>query len=356
MAEEKSFRLAVDCMGGDKGPGEVIHAVALVLPQLNPGDRLFVVGQEPVIRPCMRAAGIENHPQLTIVHSPDAILMTDKPMQALKSKKYASMIRCFELLKAGDVDAVISTGNTKVLVGAGTIKLRMLQGCQRPALTAILPRKFGYTIMVDVGANPETTPEQLIHNGILGALYANGLLGIEKPSIGLLTVGTEEGKGGERINKANLYMKEISKKMDFFKYAGPIEGFDIFQGDVDVIVCDGFTGNITLKSIEGLVHMLKDILSTRIKRNPLYIAAVLMMISLLKSLKSQLRPERFGGAPLLGLSGMVLKAHGSSNRHAIASAILMAKSALTTGIMDRAPGMLQDVNAIIEEFNENSSI
>ncbi len=356
MAEEKSFRLAVDCMGGDKGPGEVVHAVALVLPQISAGDHLFVVGQEPVIRPRMRAAGIENHPQVTIVHAPDAILMTDKPMQALKSKKYASMIKCFEMLKAGEVDAVVSTGNTKVLVGAGTIKLRMLQGCQRPALTAIMPRKRGYTIVVDVGANPETSAEQLIHNGVLGALYANGLLGVEKPSVGLLTVGTEEGKGGERINKANAYMKEIVKKVDIFTYAGPIEGFDIFQGDVDVIVCDGFTGNIVLKSIEGLVHMLKDIVSSRVKRNPLYIAAVLMMISLLKGLKAQLRPERFGGAPLLGLSGMVLKAHGSSNRHAIASAILMAKRALATGIMDRAPAALQEVNSIIDEFNEEQSI
>lgn len=356
MAEEKTFRLAVDCMGGDKGPGEVVHAIALVLPQLNPGDRLFVVGQEPVILPRMRAAGIDKHPQITIVHAPDEILMTDKPMQALKSKKYASMIKCFEMLKAKEVDAVISTGNTKVLVGAGTIKLRMLQGCQRPALTTILPRKRGYTIMVDVGANPETSAEQLIHNGVLGALYSCGLLGIEKPSVGLLTVGTEEGKGGERINKANAYMKEIVKKIDTFTYAGPIEGFDIFQSNVDVIVCDGFTGNITLKSIEGLVHMLKDILSSRIKRNPLYITAILMMLTLLKDLKAKLRPERFGGAPLLGLSGMVLKAHGSSNRHAIASAILMAKRALMTGIMDRAPAILQEVNSIIEEFNEERSV
>lgn len=351
-AETKSYRIAVDCMGGDKGPAEVVHAVALAVNELQASDKLVLVGQEPVLAPLLRSAGLHLNPKVEVRHAPDAILMTDKPMQALKSKKNASMIVAFEMLKAGEVDAVVSTGNTKVLVGAGTIKVRMMPGCQRPALTAVLPRKSGFTIMVDVGANPETTPEQLVHNTVLGALYSIALLSTEKPRVGLLTVGTEEGKGGDRINKTNIYLKGLAKRLDWFEYAGPVEGFDVFEGDVDVIVTDGFTGNIVLKSVEGLVHMIKDIVSSRVKRNPLYIAAAMLLYPLLKAVKSQLRPEKFGGAPLLGLNGMVLKAHGSSNRYGTSAAILMARNALARGVTERAPEALAEVNIILEELKE----
>ncbi len=346
----KSYKIAIDCMGGDKGPLEVIHAVALALRELGNGDKVVLVGQEPVLAPLLRETRLGEDPRVEIHHAPAVIAMNDKPMQALKSKKYASMISAFELLKANEVDAVVSTGNTKVLVGAGTIKVRMLAGCQRPALTAILPRKAGFAIIVDVGANPETTPEQLVHNAVLGSLYSSGTLGVKKPKVGLLTVGTEEGKGGERINKANSYLKALSEKIDYFEYAGPIEGFDVFCSDVDVIITDGFTGNVVIKSLEGLVYMLKEILSSKIKRNPLYILAMLLLYPLLKSMKSQLRPEKFGGAPLLGLAGMVIKAHGSSNRYGTCSAILMAKNALSNGVSERAPEALALTNSFLEEI------
>ncbi|MGN0835307.1 MAG: phosphate acyltransferase PlsX [Candidatus Spyradosoma sp.] len=351
-AETHSYRIAVDCMGGDKGPEEVVHAVALALRDVGENDKLVLVGREPTLAPHLRRLGLNRDPHIEVRHAPDEIQMTDKPMQALKSKKNASMIVAFEMLKAGEVDAVVSTGNTKVLVGAGTIKVRMMPGCQRPALTAIMPRKAGFTIMVDVGANPETTPEQLVHNTILGSLYSIAMLSTKKPRVGLLTVGTEEGKGGERINKTNAYLKELTKRLDWFEYAGPVEGFDVFQGDVDVIVTDGFTGNIVLKSVEGLVHMLKDILSAKVKRNPLYIVAMLMLYPLLKAVKTQLRPEKFGGAPLLGLNGMVIKAHGSSNRYGTCAAILMARNALASGVSSRAPQALSEANLALEEIKE----
>ena len=351
-AETHSYRIAVDCMGGDKGPAEVVHAVALALEKLEASDKLILVGQEPVLSPLLRLAGLHTNPHIEVRHAPDAITMTDKPMQALKSKKNASMIVAFEMLKAGEVDAVVSTGNTKVLVGAGTIKVRMMPGCQRPALTAILPRKSGFTIMVDVGANPETTPEQLVHNSVLGALYSIAMLSTKKPRVGLLTVGTEEGKGGERINKTNTYLKELTKRLDWFEYAGPVEGFDVFQGDVDVIVTDGFTGNIVLKSVEGLVHMIKELLSGKVKQNPIYIFGILLLYPLLKAVKGQLRPEKFGGAPLLGLNGMVIKGHGSSNRYGTSAAILMARNALKSGVSARAPEALSEVNIILEEIKE----
>ena len=339
-------------MGGDMGPAEVVHAVALARQDLGASDKLVLIGQEPVLSPLLRLAGLAGNPRIEVRHAPDFITMTDKPMQALKSKKNASMIVAFEMLKAGEVDAVVSTGNTKVLVGAGTIKVRPLSGCQRPALTAVLPRKDGFTILVDVGANPETTPEQLVHNSVLGAVYSMAILSTKKPRVGLLTVGTEEGKGGERINRTNAYLKELSKRADWFEYAGPVEGFDVFQGNVDVIITDGFTGNIVIKSIEGLVHMIKEILVGKVKRNPIYIVAMGLLYPLLKSVKSRLRPEKFGGAPLLGLNGLVLKAHGSSNRHGTCAAILMARTALLHGVTARAPAALVEANQILEEIKE----
>lgn len=346
------FRIAVDCMGGDKGPEEVVRAVGLALEQLRDGDKLVLIGREEVIYPQLRAIGIENNPRIEVRHAPDVIEMEDKPMQAMKSKKNSSMIVALEMLKAGEVDAVVSTGNTKVLVGAGTLRVRLLPGVQRPALSAILPRKTGFSVVVDVGANPETTPEQLVHNTVLGALYSISVLGTEHPKVGLLTVGTEEGKGGERINRANAYLKILNERFDWFDYIGPVEGFDVFQGDVDVIVSDGFTGNILIKTIEGLVYMLKDLIGDRIKRNPLYVAAALVLTPMFKKLKEQIRPERFGGAPLLGLNGVVFKAHGSSNQYGTSAAIIMAHNACLKRMNQKATELLAVANEVISEVQQ----
>lgn len=351
-SETKAYRITVDCMGGDKGPGEVVHAVALALKELGADDRLILVGREEVIRPALTVAGIADDPRIEVRHAPDVIEMDDKPMQAMKSKKNSSMIVAFEMLKAQEADAVVSTGNTKVMVGAGTLKVRLLPGVQRPALSAILPRKTGYSVVLDVGANPETTPEQLVHNTVLGALYSISVLGTEKPKVGLLTVGTEEGKGGDRINRANAYLKVLNERFDWFEYVGPVEGFDVFQSEVDVIVTDGFTGNILIKTIEGLVYMLKDVVGEKVKRNPFYIGAGLVLLPLLKKLKSQLRPERFGGAPLLGLNGLVFKAHGSSNRYGTCAAILMAHNACSMDMNKKAADLLAVANEVVTEVQQ----
>lgn len=351
--DTQAYRIAVDCMGGDKGPGEVVSAVALALEKLGANDRLILVGQEEIVRPRLKSAGIDKDSRVEFRHAPQVIGMEDKPMQAMKSKKDSSMIVALEMLKAGEVDAVVSTGNTKVMVGAGTLKVRLLPGVQRPALSAILPRKTGYSVVVDVGANPETTPEQLVHNTVLGALYSISILGTAKPKVGLLTVGTEEGKGGDRINRANAYLKVLNERFDWFEYVGPVEGFDVFQSDVDVIVTDGFTGNILIKTIEGLVYMLKDVVGDRVKRNPFYIGAGLILLPLMKKLKAQLRPERFGGAPLLGLNGLVFKAHGSSNKYGTCAAITMARNACSKNMNRKAADLLAVANEVISEVQQS---
>lgn len=339
--QPSSFRIALDCMGGDKGPAEVVSAVRFALGSLAPGDRLVLVGREPELRPLLNRAGLADNVAIELHHADEVILPDDKPMQAIKSKKDASMIRALEMLKAGEVHAVVSTGNTKVLVGAGTLKVRPLAGAERPALAAILPCKSGSFILVDAGANPEATPDHLVHNAVLGSLYAHVVLGIARPRVGLLTVGTEEGKGGERINSTHALLKSLG---DSINYVGPVEGFDMFEDAVDVVVTDGFTGNIVLKSLEGLFYMVKDEVVVRVKRNPFYLLGGLMLAPLLRAVRAKLRPEKNGGAPLLGLGGLVIKAHGSSNAAAIASAIGLARLALAADLLPRMKGDLAAAN------------
>lgn len=346
MSESNSCRIAVDCMGGDKGPAEVVTAVRLALGELGDGDRLFLFGRETELNPLLAKAGLAGDARIEVRHASEVIAMDDKPMQAIKSKKDASMIRAFEALKAGEVDAVISCGNTKVLVGAGLLKLRAIAGAERPALATIWPRRKGHFIMLDAGANPEATPEQLVHNAVLGSLYAKVTLGLERPRVGLLTVGTEEGKGGDRINKTHTLLKALG---DSINYVGPVEGFNLFEDAVDVVVTDGFTGNVFLKTSEGIFHMLQDLIKERVKRNPFYMAAGLVLLPMLKALKTHLKPDSYGGAPLLGLSGLVMKSHGSASAPAIASAIRIGRRTLKADIIARSTAELESANTRIRE-------
>ena len=345
-AGNRSYRIAVDCMGGDKGPAEVVSAVRLALRDLGPNDKLVLVGRETELQPLLDKAKLAAHPQVELRHAGDVISMDDKPMQAMKSKKDASMLRAFEMLKAGEVDAVVSTGNTKVLVAAGTLKLRTIAGADRPALVAIWPRRKGHFIMLDMGANPDASPEHLVHSAVLGSLYARATLGIDKPRVGLLTVGTEEGKGGDRINRTHSHLKGLG---DAINYVGPVEGYDMFEDSVDVVVTDGFTGNIVLKTSEGLFGMIQDLIKERLKRNPLYLLPGLLLTPLLRGVKSHMKPEAYGGAPLLGLSGLVIKAHGSASAAGVASAIRIGRNALVADLTDHMKVELAVANERIRE-------
>ncbi len=374
-AGTSSYRIAVDCMGGDKGPAEVVFAAALALEEIGTSDKLILVGNERDIRKYAKRAGIFGHSQVEIRHAEEVIHMDDKPMQAIKSKKDSSMIRALEMVKAGEADAMVSTGNTKVLVGAGTLKLRPMPGADRPALAAIMPRHHGHFIFMDVGANPESTPDHLMHNAVLGTVYAQSALGIERPRVGLLTVGTEEGKGGEKINRTHALLKKLGDKIN---YIGPVEGFDMFQGDADVIISDGFTGNILLKAVEGMFHMFFDLIKEKTGKNLLYSSGGLLLLPIivaiifgngwhifyylvglclipalilpvLRQVKNELKPDRYGGAPLIGLNALVIKAHGSGNRHAICSAIRIGREALIHDMLERSKDALEVANKLVEE-------
>lgn len=306
-------------MGGDLGPAEVVAAVKLALAEEI--DPIVLVGNREVLEPLLNQDGLGGHPRLSLVHASEVITMDDKPLQALKRKKDASMLRAIDLVRSGEARVAISCGNTGALMAGGTLRLRMMNGVDRPALAAVIPRAEGCFILIDAGANPEARPEHLVHNAILGANYAKVILGLESPRVGLITIGTEEGKGNALIAETHDQLKRITSVIN---YLGPIEGFQVFRNTVDVVVCDGFVGNTLLKTWESLSKFIITMLREELQQNPLRIAGAVLARGAFDSLRSRMNPDRYGGAPLLGVRGNILKAHGSSNRHAIASAIRAA--------------------------------
>jgi phosphate acyltransferase len=306
-------------MGGDLGPAEVVHAVKLALADVR--VPLTLVGNQTELAPALAETGLTDHPQLALVHASEVITMDDKPLMALKRKKDSSMVRVIELVKNGEAGVAISCGNTGALMAGGTLRLRMMDGVDRPALAAVIPRENGHFILIDAGANPEARAEHLVHNAVLGANYAKVILGLSSPRVGLITIGTEEGKGNALIAETHEQLKRINGVIN---YVGPIEGFQVFRDTVDVVVCDGFVGNTLLKTWESLAKFITTMLKQELQKTPLRMGGAILAKGAFDALKGRMNPDRYGGAPLLGVRGNILKAHGSSNRHAIASAIRAA--------------------------------
>ncbi len=337
-------RIAVDAMGGDLGPAEVVEAIRLVFRQHASLNPITLVGDQGVLKPLLHRAGLALGSHLSIHHASEVVTMDDKPLMALKRKKDSSMVRAIELVKEGQARVVVSCGNTGALMAAGTLRLRTMEGIARPALAAVVPRQNGHFILIDAGANPEAKPEHLVHNAILGSHYCRVMLGVESPRVGLMTIGTEEGKGNALITETNDLLRRMS---DLLNYAGPIEGFHVFAEHVDVVVCDGFVGNIMLKSWESLVKFFSGMLREELQANPVRATGALLSKGAFAALKERINPERYGGAPLLGLKGNILKAHGSSNRHAIKSAIYAASRIIRADLNQRIEADIARANDLL---------
>ncbi|HEX2853031.1 MAG TPA: phosphate acyltransferase PlsX [Opitutaceae bacterium] len=339
-------RIAVDAMGGDLGPAEVVAAVRLALKQYHALNPVTLVGDESVLRPLLKHAGLLHNERLSVVHASEVITMDDKPLMALKRKKDSSMLRAIDLVKSGEASVVVSCGNTGALMGGGTLRLRTMEGIARPALAAVVPREGGHFILIDAGANPDAKPEHLVHNAILGSHYCRVMLGVKSPRVGLMTIGTEEGKGNVLITETNDLLRRAG---DIINYAGPIEGFHVFAEHVDVVVCDGFVGNIMLKSWESLVKFFSGILREELRANPMRGMGALFSKGAFDALKERINPERYGGAPLLGLNGNILKAHGSSTRHAIKSAIHAASQIIKADMNHHIEADIARVNEALAQ-------
>ena len=339
-----SGRIAVDAMGGDLGPAEVVAAVKLALhqyPALNP---ITLVGHEAELNPLIALAGLAQEQRLSVFHASEVVTMDDKPLNALKKKKDSSMVRAIELVKNREAAVVVSCGNTGALMAGGTLRLRTMEGVARPALAAICPRQGGHFVLIDAGANPEAKAEHLVHNAIMGSHYCRVMLGIKSPRVGLMTIGTEEGKGNALITETHDLLRRVG---DVVNYAGPIEGFHVFAEHVDVVVCDGFVGNIMLKSWESLVKFFSSMLKEELQANPLRAAGALLSKGAFNALKERINPERYGGAPLLGLNGHILKAHGSSTRYAIKNAIRAANEIIKADLNQQIEADVARANLLL---------
>ena len=321
------MRIAVDVMGGDHGCAVVIGGVKLALAADPRITSLLLVGQEDKIRPALSATGLSDS-RTQIVNASEVLTMDDSPVEGIRRKKDSSMVRAIDLVRDGKADAVISPGNTGALV-AGSMKLRRLEGVERPAITVRMPSRSGDFVLLDAGANPVCEPQHLAQFAVMGNIYAREILGIAKPRVGVLSNGSEETKGNNLTREA----ARLCALLDL-NYIGYVEGFDLFNDAVDVVVADGFTGNVVLKTAESLSSAMIKMLKTELTANPLRRFGALLSQGAFRSLKRRLDPEVHGGAVLLGLNGNVIKAHGSSRERAIMGAIRVAAEEVQHGLND----------------------
>lgn len=338
--------IAVDTMGGDLGPTEFIRGLLYATDELKLDCNFTLVGKGRLLERLLKVRKFHVDPgTIQIHHASEVIGMEEKPIQALKKKKDASMLQAINLVREGKADAMVSCGNTGALMAGGTLRLRPLEGVDRPALGIIIPSRKKPCVLIDVGANPESDATNLLHNAVLGSNYAKAALGIEQPRVALLTIGTEEGKGNSLINKTHAMMQKLG---GIINYTGPIEGFQIFDGDVDVIVCDGFVGNVVLKSSEALFGFVGNTIKEELVRNPKRMIGAALSKSAFRDMKIRLSPDQHAGAPLLGIKGNILKTHGSSNYIAIANALRIAREIVRHDMLDTIRFEINQANALIQ--------
>lgn len=306
-------------MGGDHGPSIVVPAVAKAAEAL-PGVRFLLHGDGAKLE-----AELAKHPAAKAVsevrHSDKAIAMDEKPAQAMRRGKGSSMWNAVEALKSGEAQACVSAGNTGALMAISKLILRMGADLERPAIVANWPTLKGVTAVLDVGANVESDAAQLVEFAIMGAAFHHAVHGSKRPTVGLLNVGSEDQKGHEEVREAHAILRET--KLDF-DYHGFVEGTDIAYGTVDVVVTDGFTGNVALKTAEGLARFFSHEIKTTLTSGPLAMLGAVIASGALKKMRARLDPGRVNGGPLLGLNGIVVKSHGGADANGFASAIRVA--------------------------------
>jgi phosphate acyltransferase len=311
------MRIAVDVMGGDHGCTVVIEGVRRALEADPKILSLLLVGDQKTIESALAASGCRDA-RIQIVHASEVLTMDDKPLEGIRKKKDSSLVRAIELVRNEKADAVISPGNTGALV-AGSMKLGRLDGVERPAIACRMPSRTQDFILLDAGANAVCEPSHLAQFAVMGSLYATEILGIQRPRVGVLSNGSEESKGNDLTREA----ARLCALLDL-NFIGYVEGFDLFNDSVDVVVCDGFVGNIVLKTAESLGSNILFLLKRELMATPLRKFGAWIARGGFRALKKRMDPEIHGGAVLLGLNGVVVKAHGSSREGAIASAIRVA--------------------------------
>ncbi len=329
--------LAIDAMGGDAGPEPVVDGVAFAVAKGLTANFLFF-GDEAQLRPLIdRAKGLGGS---KIHHTDNVVAMTDKPSHVIRRGHDTSMWRAMTSVKEGQAQAVVSCGNTGALMALSRTQLRMIEGIDRPAVTALWPTPRGRTVVLDVGANVEADENQLVQFAIMGEAFYRALTGVKKPTVGLLNVGAEDLKGHELIRTAARVLREADPDMAF---KGFVEGNDISKGTVDVVVTDGFTGNIALKSAEGAARLVGGWVREALRGTINAKFGALFMAPGLRKLKDRIDPSSNNGGVFLGVNGVVVKSHGGANARGVASAVNMAASLARENFRDEVAETVKTV-------------
>jgi glycerol-3-phosphate acyltransferase PlsX len=325
------LHIAIDAMSGDRGPSVSVPA-ALAAARAFRDVRFTLTGRQADLERELQGAA---PPNISCLFAKDVVEMTDHPRDALRRKKDSSMRRAIDLVKAGDAHACVSAGNTGALMATAHFVLKMLPGVERPAIVSIIPSRGGHTYMLDLGANASCTPAQLCQFAVMGSVLATDLEGAhERPRVGLLNIGEEEIKGNDVVQAAHNLMAAAD-----INYVGFVEAHDIFSDKVDVVVTDGFTGNVALKSMEGAARLIADLMREEFTRTPLRKLGALAARPAINALRARMDPRRYNGATMVGFKGIVIKSHGGTDlfgfQRAIEAAVLEARNDVTARITQR---------------------
>ncbi len=337
--------IAIDAMGGDHGPHVTVPAALKALEEDNQLN-IVLVGIEESIQAELKANKASTNPRLRIHHASEVVLMDETPQSAMKNKKDSSMRVAINLTKNGEANACVSAGNTGALMATARFVLKTLPGIERPAIASALPSEKGSTYMLDLGANADCTAEQLLQFAVMGAMLVSSVEHKPNPTVGLLNIGSEDIKGNEVVKKAGELLK--ASHLNFY---GNIEGDDIFKGTTDLVVCDGFVGNVSLKTTEGLAHMMGKFLTYEFKKNWITKIMALAALPVLNAFKKRLDPRRYNGASFLGLRGIVVKSHGGADDIAFYHAIHVAIEEARNGVLHRITEQLEIEHIQTSEIN-----
>ena len=345
-------RIALDAMGGDNAPGEIVHGGVEAAVGLEDVKVLLVGVKEQIDAELAKypkeVAAVTKKGTLEVIHAPDVAEMDESPVTAVRKKKDCSINVAMRLVKEGRADAFVSAGNSGAVATSAILNLGRIKGVQRPAIATILPTRIPRRplLLLDAGANMDCHADWLVQFAIMGSVYSQGVLKRTKPLVGLLSIGTEDCKGNEMTKETFRLLKEV-QSIDF---RGNVEGHDVFQGQTDVVVCDGFVGNVVLKTSESLAHAVSYFLKRECFRGIFRVLGALLLKGAFKSLKNQLDPDIYGGAPLLGVPGAVIITHGSSTHKAIYYAVKAGVNAARNDVSGLISSRIEEYESSRKSF------
>jgi len=338
------MKIALDAMGGDFAPGNPVEGAVAALRDYSDLSIIFVGDEKRIRQELLRHDTEGLTERISVHHASQIVDMGDSGLDSVRKKKDSSVSRAVDLVKDGEADAIVSAGHTGALVAAATIKLRTLPGIDRAGLAVLIPADEGVFLLIDGGANIDPAPEHIVGFAVMGSIYSRELLGCPDPKVGLFNIGTEASKGTEFVRACHALLMTAP-----INFAGNVEGHALFHKPVEVVVCDGFVGNLVLKTIEGLAKSIFSWFRVELKRNPVRMLGALLCRGAFRSIKNRTSTDEYGGTPLLGVNGICIKAHGNSSARALRNAIRVARAAVGQKVNQRIVEAIQSHHEKVSE-------